>query len=62
MQPSDLLNQTRWERWKALSQNPDQMAKLFQAMIVDDQLFDNILTKPTQSPGEFRFISLNAKP
>ncbi len=39
MQPSDLLNQTRWERWKTLSQNPDKMAKLFQAMIVDDQLF-----------------------
>jgi hypothetical protein len=39
IQPSDLLNRTRWERWKSLSDNPEKMAKLFQAMIVDDELF-----------------------
>jgi Protein of unknown function (DUF1570) len=39
IQPSDLLNRTRWEKWKSLSENPEKMSKLFQAMIVDDELF-----------------------
>jgi Protein of unknown function (DUF1570) len=39
IQSSDLINRSRWEHWKSLSDQPDKIAKLFQALIVDDELF-----------------------
>jgi hypothetical protein len=39
MQARDLINRTRWERWKSLSNQPEKLAKLFQAMIAEDELF-----------------------
>jgi len=39
MDSSDLINVSRWDHWKKLAENPDQMATLLDGMLRDDRLF-----------------------
>jgi hypothetical protein len=39
MNPSDLLNESRWGNWKKLAEAPEKMASQFDGMLRDDRLF-----------------------
>ncbi len=39
MNPADLINASRWERWKKMAESPDKMASLLDGMVRDDRLF-----------------------
>jgi hypothetical protein len=39
LQPADLINRSRWQRWQELSQNLGSTARKFEQMIVDDRYF-----------------------
>ncbi len=39
MNPSDLINESRWESWRNLAESHDKMASLFDSMVRDDRLF-----------------------